>query len=338
VMPKHLLSGLDFTEGSLIGLDSIIASDKVEVHYFDLKSKQHNINRLTTNHTFDSLDLLIGAVSGNDYKQLADIALSYQIPFLSATFPNEGGIIKNPYTILLNPTINVHCQAIVDFIQQTFPTGNIIYFKKNGQQEEKIYNNIFLFNKKKYPKSRTNWNIYTPVDTMNLADINRLLDTSKQNILICGSLEEKFNIEFLKITSAIKSGNYHLIGMPNWETLKELQQNKHKSKTIYFSASFFNDGSKPYVSFSQKFMEKTNGKPSDIAYRGYDACFNFINLLIKHRGNFINQLNDQTFRQLIDYNIQPVKNPTQNTPDYFENKRVYIIKRTNGISSKAGKF
>lgn len=336
-MPKHLLSGLDFTEGILIALDSI-TNNELEIRFFDLKSKDQHPESLRAIGLFDSLDLIIGSASGNDYRQLADIALDYQIPFLSATFPNDGGISKNPFTILLNPTIAVHCQGIVHFIQQTFPSGNIIYFKKKGQQEDKIYNNIYLYNQKQYPKSRTKWTTYTPSDSMNIFEINRLIDTTRQNILICGSLEEKFNIEFLNTTTLIKSGNNHLIGMPNWETLKELQQTKHKTKTIYYSSSFFNEGSKHYLSFNQKFLEKTNGKPSDIAYRSYDAAFNFINLLIKHRTNFINQLNDQSFRQLIDYNIQPIKSTSQVNPDYFENKRVYMIKRSNGTASKMGKY
>ena len=337
-MPKHLLSGLDFTEGVLIALDSIIAKEPNEVQFFDIKSADQKINQLYNNRKFDSLDLIIGAVSGSDYRQLAEIASEKHIPFLSATFPNDGGITNNPFTVLLNPTINVHCQAIVKFVQQTFPTGNIIYVKKIGQQEEKIYNNIFIYNQKQFPKTKTKWSLYTPVDSFNISHINQMIDTSKQNIFICGSLDEGFNIDFFKMATSIKQSNKHFVGMPNWETLKELQQNKHKEKNIYHSASFFNDGSTPYQSFSQKFLDKTKGKASDIAYRGYDASINFINLLLKHRGNFINQLNDHYFQQLIDYNIQPVKSTQSIKPDYFENKRVYIIKKNNGISSNAGKF
>jgi hypothetical protein len=140
------------------------------------------------------------------------------------------------------------------------------------------------------------------------------------------------------MASNLTSSNIHFVGMPVWETLKELQNPKHKRKTIYYSTSFFNDGSEKFNIFNQKFLSKTNGKPSDIAYKAYDICFNFIHLLIEYNKDFMNRLNDASFNQFIDYNIQPVKNTSLVKPDYFENKRVYIIKRLNGTQTKAGNF
>jgi hypothetical protein len=337
-MPKHILSGLDFSEGAMIGLDSISAAFPIEVSFFDIKSQNQNIQKLIQGKIFDSLQLIIGAVTGSDYKQLAEIALSSQIPFLSSTMPNDGGISQNPFTILLNPTIAVHCQGIYKFIAQTFPKGNIIYIKKKGVQEDKIFNYLQTINQSNPIRNRINWQTYTMNDSLNTNDISKMIDTTRQNILICGSLEEKFNVNFLNMASNLTSSNIHFVGMPVWETLKELQNPKHKRKTIYYSTSFFNDGSEKFNIFNQKFLSKTNGKPSDIAYKAYDICFNFIHLLIEYNKDFMNRLNDASFNQFIDYNIQPVKNTSLVKPDYFENKRVYIIKRSNGTQTKAGNF
>ncbi len=337
-MPKHILSGLDFSEGAMIGLDSISAAFPIEVSFFDIKSQNQNIQKLIQGKIFDSLQLIIGAVTGSDYKQLAEIALSSQIPFLSSTMPNDGGISQNPFTILLNPTIAVHCQGIYKFIAQTFPKGNIIYIKKKGVQEDKIFNYLQTINQSNPIRNRINWQTYTMNDSLNTDDISKMIDTTRQNILICGSLEEKFNVNFLNMASNLTSSNIHFVGMPVWETLKELQNPKHKRKTIYYSTSFFNDGSEKFNIFNQKFLSKTNGKPSDIAYKAYDICFNFIHLLIEYNKDFMNRLNDASFNQFIDYNIQPVKNTSLVKPDYFENKRVYIIKRSNGTQTKAGNF
>jgi hypothetical protein len=337
-MPKHILSGLDFSEGAMIGLDSISAAFPIEVSFFDIKSQNQNIQKLIQGKIFDSLQLIIGAVTGSDYKQLAEIALSSQIPFLSSTMPNDGGISQNPFTILLNPTIAVHCQGIYKFIAQTFPKGNIIYIKKKGVQEDKIFNYLQTINQSNPIRNRINWQTYTMNDSLNTDDISKMIDTTRQNILICGSLEEKFNVNFLNMASNLTSSNIHFVGMPVWETLKELQNPKHKRKTIYYSTSFFNDGSEKFNIFNQKFLSKTNGKPSDIAYKAYDICFNFIHLLIEYNKDFMNRLNDASFNQFIDYNIQPVKNTSLVKPDYFENKRVYIIKISNGTQTKAGNF
>lgn len=337
-MPKHLLSGLDFTEGALIGLDSLLASQPVEIRLFDVKSYTKNIQMLKAEGSFDSLQMIIGAVSGNDYKQLSDIALAYQIPFLSATFPNDGGITKNPFTILLNPTIPVHCKGIITFIQDKFPKANIIYVTKKGVQEDKIYHYFSSINASSPTKSRLKFQTYNMADSLNALNINRLLDTTKQNLLICGSLEEKFNISFLATATSLSAAKIHLIGMPVWETLKELQQTKYKEEILYYPTSFYNDGSDKFLVFNKKFQSKTNGKPSDIAYRGYDVCYNFINLLVKHGADFINQLNDASYRQFIEYNIQPVNNAGLATPDYFENKSIYMIKKSNGTTTTIGRY
>jgi hypothetical protein len=96
LMPKYILPGLDFTEGLLIGADSLKDANNIEIRIYDPKTKGQEITTLKDNQLFDSIQLIIGAVSGNEYRQLSDIAIEYQIPFLSATFPNDGGITQTP--------------------------------------------------------------------------------------------------------------------------------------------------------------------------------------------------------------------------------------------------
>lgn len=337
-MPRYILPGLDFTEGFIMALDSIKTDYPLEVKIYDIRSESQTIQSLQTEQVFDSIDLIIGAVAGNEYRQLAEMALQYQIPFLSATFPNDGGITDNPYTILLNPTIAVHCQGIIRFLQKSFPNANHILLQKGGTQEDKIKRYFESANVSGNGRKSLNWKIYTAGDSLRSDELIELLDSTKQNMIIFGSFDEKLSTQCLNFMTGLSAYNVQLAGLPNWETMKDLTSPKHKSKTIYYSTAFFNDGTASFTDFQKRFQEKTQGKSSDIAFKGYDVAYNFIRLLMKHDINLINQLNDPTFHNLIQYNIQPVKSAGNKKPDYFENKRIYIIKKTNGVTTKSDKL
>ena len=322
----------------MIGADSLKDAQNIEIRIYDIKSLGQEISTLKEKQLFDSIHLIIGAVSGNEYRQLSDIALQNQIPFLSATFPNDGGVSQNPFTIILNPTIGVHCKAIIQFIQKTFPKSNLILLQKKNSQDEKIKRMLETANYESGNVKPIKWISHIASDSFRIDSITNLLDSTKQNLILCASFDEKLAAQCLNIPSNLNSYNLHFLGLPHWETLKETNLPKHKDKIIYYPTAFFNDGSAPFSSFQKLFLEKTEGKASDIAYKGYDIAVNFIQLLIKHQNNFINQINDTDFQQLINYDIQPVKSKETFQPDYFENKRIYIIKKTEGQLSKMGKF
>jgi hypothetical protein len=60
------------------------------------------------------------------------------IPFISATYPNDGGITANPNVVLLNSTLKAHCEAIYSDILQNHGTDKIYLCRKKGTQEDKI--------------------------------------------------------------------------------------------------------------------------------------------------------------------------------------------------------
>ena len=86
----------------------------------------------------DSLDLIIGSVKDTDLKQLADFSLKKNIPFISATYPNDGGVTGNPFLAIMNSTLKAHCEGIYSYILQNHGTDKIILLKKPGVQEDKI--------------------------------------------------------------------------------------------------------------------------------------------------------------------------------------------------------
>ena len=334
-MPKYVLPGLDFVQGALMAVDSLTTDKRVQVFVYDLRSADQSIFNLREQNKFDSLDLMIGAVSGSDYRQLADIALLKNIPFVSGTYPNDGGVTNNPFTIIVNSTLPVHCEAIYNFILRNNPTANILYVRKKGQQEDKLAGYFNGFNKSATGSQLLKWQNILLTYSFNVADLRTSLDSEKVNLVICGSLDENFGLRLATMANSLrKTYPFEIAGMPTWEGIKDLSKPEFNELIIYHSSTFFNTGTVKYTNFTKGFTDFTYGRPSDLAYKGYELSWHFINLLLKYDTNVMQNLNDKSFRSFTEYDFKPILNSTSGKPDYFENKRIYILKRSSGLISR----
>ncbi|MBK8086706.1 MAG: hypothetical protein IPK31_01255 [Chitinophagaceae bacterium] len=334
-MPKHILPGLDFVQGALMAVDSLHTDKKVEVTVYDLRSAEQSLFNLTSQNKFDSLDLIIAAVSGNEYRQMADIALQKNIPFVSATYPNDGGVTNNPFTIIVNSTLPVHCEAIYNFVMRNNPTANILYVRKKGIQEDRLAGYFNGFNKSTNGGQLLKWKNVLLTDSFTVADLRTSLDSEKVNLIICGSLDESFGLRLATTANGLrKTYPFQIAGMPTWEGIKDLSKPEFNEVIIYHSSTFFNTGTVKWGYFTKTFTESTNGRPSDLAYKGYELSWHFINLLLKYDDNLMQNLNDRSFRIFTEYDFKPIRNSTSGKPDYFENKRIYILKRSSGLISR----
>ena len=333
--PKFSLPGLDFVQGAQIAFDSLAGlPNNIDASFYDTKSESRNIPNLIASRSLDSLNLIIGSVKDSDYLQLASFALSKNIPFISATYPNDAGISGNPFVVIVNSTLKAHCEAIYSYLLQNHGTDKIFLARKAGAQEDRIAS---YFKKINEPDGKPLLNI----QTVNLADnfllLENKLDTTKQNIIIGGSLDERFA---LKLTNAAyaynKSVSVKLIGMPNWDGFNLSKKNNAPDFPVYYTSPYYNVKWDVHSKMIKEvYLKKYKGNPSDLSYKGFETAYLFTRLLSKYPADFINHLNDQ-YKVFTDYNFRPVflsKNST--TPDYFENKHLYFIKAVNGTATKA---
>jgi hypothetical protein len=335
-MPRHILPGLDFVQGALLAVDSLGNSNKnLEVTVFDLRSADQTISALNASNSFDSLDLMIGSVSGTDYRSLADIALKKNIPFVSATSPNDGGVTNNPFTLIVNSTLPVHCETIYNFIMRNSPTANLVYVRRKGQQEDRLAAYFNSFNKSAGGGQLLKWKTVVLADDFSPAVLKSSLDSNKNNFIICGSLDEVFGMKLVNAANSVrKSYDMELMGMPTWDGLKDLTKPEYRDLPVYYTSTFFNTGTMAYSSFTKKFTDLTYGRPSDVAYKGFELSWHFINLLLKYDQELMQHINERTFRLFTEYDFKPILNNTNGRPDYFENKRIYILKRSNNLVSR----
>ena len=335
--PRFIVQGLDFVQGAQIAFDSMpIPNANIDARIYDSKSATENIDSLIANKKLDNLDLIIGSVRDNDYQQLANFALQKNIPFISATFPNDAGVSGNPFLVIVNSTLRSHCEAIYAYLLQSHGTDKILLCRKPGSQEDKVAGYLRELNQ---PDGRPllNIQIVNIVDS-NFNTIKYKLDSTKKNIIIGGSLDEYFAYNLsAEIAALNKVYPTTLIGMPNWEGFKSFsKKNSLADFPVYFTAPYYNSKWDTCSKMIQgTYLKKYKGVPSDYTYKGFETVYLFTKLLTEYPDDFMSHLNDNQTKIFNEYNFKPVFNSGNAKPDYFENKHLYFLKLVNGKVSKA---
>jgi ABC-type branched-subunit amino acid transport system substrate-binding protein len=331
--PKNAAAGLEFYEGASLAIDSINAKGtSVILETFDIKSKNGSLITLLGNKKFDSIDLIIGQLEGFEYLQIAKISKAKNIPLINATYPNDGGIRGSPTVFLANPKINSHIQVIFNQIEKKWPSENIIWCRRGSSYDEKIEGIFKDFNGSsnngilKYKTLMLN-------GTFSNTDLANVIDTTKNNVFIAGSLDEDFCKKLITAVSSFdKKSKIQVIGMPSWESFKEIQHKNYAEIPIFYTSSFHIPvGHNWATTFDNRFKNAIGIKSTTTAYKAYELTFYFIKLMLKYGQITMFNLDDPQFKLMTDFDFKPIKyNPKEIKPDYFENKKIYFLRRLNG--------
>jgi hypothetical protein len=324
-LPKTMLPGLDFYNGVLMAVDSLKKTSAVfDIRIIDTKQKNNSLTTLLTDSSLQKPTLIISALTNKaDTKLIADFALAQQSPMVSAVFPNDAGVNNNPFFTVLNPTLKTQCEAIYNYIQTNFSKNTILYLKKKGATEDYIQNIIVDSNSK---TSKSFLNI-DATDSISFADIAPYLDSTKQNILLCGSLKESFGYSIVKLLNDNPAYKSTIIGMPTWDGEKSF--NVTNVEIIYASPFYFNGNEKLLKQLTAAYKLKYLGRPSDQFFKGFESMLYFTNGLLSKPTPVFNSIK-----------IMPVYNEDNKSQvDYFENKNLYFFRKQNGqIKSAKSNF
>lgn len=330
---KSNMPGLEFYNGVMMAIDSLNAEGvNAEVFFYDTKSAAEPLELILENPALKSLSLIIASFNNRaEVKTLADFALANKIPLISETYPNDGGIIENPYFVLINSTLKTHVDVLYKYLQKTYATSNLILIKKKGQMEDLIQS-YFIDNNKKTPSIPLKLKSIELIDSFSTADLLSKLDSNRQNIVICGTLNEGFAMSVIKILSTNPNYAALVIGMPNWDGFRDLTKPEFKSVDVVYTSPYnYSRTDKLAIYLTTKYRNKFLSRPSDLVFKGYESMFHFTKLSIKHQEKLIQNLSDKSFKLFNDFDIQPIKFKKENKePDYWENRKLYFIKKADG--------
>lgn len=338
-LPKFIMPAVDFVRGTQLALDSLQAgNDYIDATIYDSKSYSQPVSWLIQNKKLDSLQLIIGNVKDAEYLQLAGFALQKNIPFISATYPNDAGIKKNPFVVIVNSTLRSHCEAIYSYILQKHGTDKIYLCRQKGPQEDMVASYFKQINEQ-------DGKALLPMETLNFENnltaalLKTKLDSNQNSVLIGASLDETFAANISKACADIrKVYPVTLIGMPTWDGFAALSKKSEVADLpIYYTSPYFNSKTDEYSKWiNETYKKKYKTYPGDMVFKGFESVYLFARLLAKYGNNFMNNVNDKNFRVISDFNFRPVmlKKEATAIPDYFENKHLYFIKLLNGVPSK----
>jgi len=178
-------------------------------------------------------------------------------------------------------------------------------------------------------------NFSTVVLSDNFSDNEVLshLDSTTQNIMVCGSLYERFGQGLIKtLNTNGETYSSVIVGMPTWIGMSGIEgSNSDKIQIVITTPYNYLRGGAFLDSISNKYKALYYSRPSDMVYKGYGMMYHFTKLLLQYPDAFINKSSDAAYTVANAYDFKPIRlSQTSFIPDYLENKKLYYIKIING--------
>lgn len=335
-IPKYILPGLEFYNGVMMAIDSLQKEGlQLEVMVHDTKSKDKSLNLLLVEPEIASASFIIGSFTGKEeLKKVADFAAEKNIPLISATYPNDGGITSNPNLVLINSTLATHIDGVFKYIQRNYSLDHVVLFKRKSDPMDNYIMESIIESSKKNNAIRLPISYIEVSDVFNPQEIISKLDSNKINVVIGATLNEAFAANIIRTLSSIKDSYTSIaVGMPTWDNMKELKHGDTKGVEVVYSTPYgFQKTDKLLGRIAATYKVRMNGRASDMVFKGYEAMYHFTKLYLKHGNAFMQNLSDNDFKIANDFDIEPVKAKKESTStDYLENKKLYFVIKLDGV-------
>lgn len=335
-LPAGALAGLEFYEGALLAQDSLQQDGiGVQLQVYDTKSATQPLGRLISSGKLDSVNLLLGAVSGSELTELSRFAKQRHIHFVSATYPNDAGVRDNPYLTILNSTLQAHCTAIEQFVQQKFTNKNIIVIYQDNAQEKQNLSYLQAAYQKggggRSPLKSLVWGNETTT-----AQLTPLLDKDKNNVIIITALYPQVAESIIgQLVSLTQTYTLNVAGMPTLDGDANLRSPTYKGLSIYYSTPYPYAYAANNAAINQMmwdFFRKYRSRPSDMALKGFESLYYIGKLLPGGEKRFNQNLTREEGSLLTRFQIRPVyaDGVDGRQPDYYENTHLYFMQIRDG--------
>jgi ABC-type branched-subunit amino acid transport system substrate-binding protein len=333
-IPRFALPALEFYNGVQLAVDSLNQEGiKARIEIVDSR-KSRAVSQVFNTYSLHKPGLVIGVVqSSTELKQVADLALQNKVPFISATYPNDGGITANPSLVIANSTLKTHCNGIYKYLQTRHDKENLVlFYRKNASVGDRIKQ--YLNEAQAASDKKLNWKMVPLTDSFSISQVGYYLDSLQSNVIVGASMNDDFSMRLIKSLSALKSKYRSAIfGMPTWDEYN-LTKPEFRGVDVYYSTPFvsYSANASLYNAFVKKYKTTQNSKPSDMVFRGFEITYRYVKTLAQNPDSFIEHVNDSRNKVFADFRFEPVHILKDGeTPDYWENKKLYFVKKTDGL-------
>ena len=330
--PKFITPGLELYEGALLALDSLNRlKAPIELTVIDTRGVSKSLSQQLKTPLAKNLDLIITHCTTAELQTLALFGYQNNIPVVNINLPNDGGITNNPFLVLLNSTLRTQSLAISNYALSKLPKQPVVVFRKKGVLEDRIRS--YWEEAAKSNKPMQKWTYVDLPDSFTVQQLLPKLDTAQNTLCIAGSLDETFGKRLALQLAALGKQGYvsTLMGMPTWDAIKEFSNPAFRGIDIIYCTPYYNPQTDSVSQQLQRFfLNNLYARPSDMAYRGYEAIWRFSNLLLKYGNTVASQFTTKEFDLFREIQLQPMLGP-QKQVQYFENKKLYFLKWQDGL-------
>jgi hypothetical protein len=306
----------------------------IEVWVYDTKKLGQSVQAMISGMENLNFSLVVASFNNTtEQKLLSEFSFRKNIPVISATYPNDIGLAANPFFIMVNSTLKTHVEALYKFARRNYAMvgTRTLFVTKAGTLESKIKG---YFSAMDTASGRLSYRVINLTDNFTEDNLLPFMDSTHQNVVICGSLSETFGGNLIKILNHATSYKTVAIGMPTWDGMREVTSDNYNSKNleiVYSTPYNYSRTDKTGGSLVKQYRAKYMGRPSDMAFKGFESMYHFSKLMLQYRSNFINNISDTTYKIANQFSFEPVRlTSTSFVPDYLENKKLYFVKMQGG--------
>lgn len=329
-LPDKTLPGIGFYQGVKLATDTLGSFGyKMDVYFHDITDPAHSVDALLKAGKLDSSDLIIGNLQAAQLTPVANFAMRRQINFVSALSPSDANISGNLYFHLLQPSLKQHCEAIREALNKRSKRDNILVYRRSTSAiDEQCYK--YVTRDSSFNYSLVSMNV--PMATEKLANF---LDSNVTNVIVMPIVDLAYSAQLLQqLSKAFPEYVIEVYGMPSWKGMSILnKEGSMSSLGITVSAPFYFD---PSVSagrgFSEAFARTYGGRPSEMAFRGYETLYWYAYLLNRYGTIFNDHLTDSGTAPFTRFEMELLKNK-DNKELYYGNTHVYFYRYQGGSYS-----
>ncbi|MBS1773899.1 MAG: hypothetical protein JST82_13650 [Bacteroidetes bacterium] len=322
-VPDKAIPGLDFYEGIKLATDTLnLTGHAFDLYVHDVTDPLHTPEALIATHELDTSNLIIGAVTNKHIPALANFAKSKKINFVSAYSPSDAGVRDNPYFILIQPSLQSHCDWILSSINKKYKNKTpVVLYRTSVSQDSNAYNCMKI---SEWATKKLSLN-----NALTKGKIKPLLDSVNTNLVILPILDVNYAETTLKqLYEWFPGYAFEVYGMPSWKSMDALRKpDAFPNITVFVTSPFYFDystgpGQTLIASYKK---EAGSSHPGDMVFRGYETMYWYAYLLEKYGTIFNKNFSDNAAAPFTKFDIK-VKRDKDDNLYYQENKHIYLYK------------
>lgn len=313
---------------------------KVSVH--DTQASETVVKGLLESDKVNQADLIIGPISMNNLKLVAEYAKTKKKPMVSPLSPSTSITKDNPYYLQVSPGLEEHCKAISRHALDKYNPEQLVLVCRNKKAETNRLKYFQKANQEIAGRSGVDplkeFIVTDATVDFSEMDVTPYIIPGKTTVFIVPSWSnESFIYSLMRNISIAKGKNKVVIyGMPQWMKFEQISYDYYENLSLHVSSdSDINSDLEEIKRFKQNFYYKFGSLPKEEAYVGYDIA-RYFGSELQRGGTQFQQTIDQNGKDLLHtrFSLSPVAPKNAKPEDYskverYENSYVNILKFEN---------